>query len=96
MKVLEFEGVVGTAFNQIRQNAYNTPSVAIHLMEALANLAELCTTKDRFDPLMDQAKMLLKGTLQQGLMARDEKDLISRFERIHQPEITDQRTRSMP
>lgn len=57
--VTDFEGHVGAAFNQIRQNARGSVAVLIRLLEALGDIAEVARQRSHLDVLRRHADMLL-------------------------------------
>jgi uncharacterized membrane protein len=53
-----FEGLVDRSFNEIRQSASGTPSILIHLLEAIADLACFVRTPEQRDALSRHAAMI--------------------------------------
>lgn len=79
---LHFEKVVATAFNQIRQNAYSTPSVIIRLLEVLVELVSYCDTKAQATPLLEQAKMLQSGVSKDNIVTHDKTDIDRSYQAV--------------
>lgn len=53
-----FEGLVDRSFNEIRQSATGTPSILIHMLEAIADLACFVRTAEQRDVLSSHAAMI--------------------------------------
>jgi uncharacterized membrane protein len=77
-----FLGFVDAAFNQIRQNAASSPSVLIHLMEAIGIVAELASTREHRNALRIHAEMVRNLAMVSFTEERDKRDLDERFTRI--------------
>lgn len=58
--VFTFEGMMGAAFNQIRQYSENNPSVSIRLMEAFSIIYEHTSTDLQKESVIKHAKMVLR------------------------------------
>ena len=62
MDVVTFDGLINSAFNQIRQNARSSVAVTIRLLETIAIIG-LQTTSDRERAaLLHQAEMIKRGS----------------------------------
>lgn len=58
--VLEFEGMLDAAFNQIRQYSKNSPAVIIRLMEALIVINEFAKDRAHQEAIRRHARMVLR------------------------------------
>lgn len=77
-----YAGLLDSAFDQIRQNAYNSPAVSIRLMEVLAVLAAKVSLTERRQALRVQADLLWEGCKSAGMQAEDEQDLQARYDKV--------------
>jgi len=77
-----FEGMLATAFDQIRQFARTIPSVSMRLLEALARLAANAADADRRAAVRTQADMVYHGALDEGLQECDREDLEARYRAV--------------
>lgn len=79
-KPFTFEGMLGAAFNMIRQNAYAVPAVSIRLLETIATImVQTHRTQDR-DTLLRHAAMVLHGCTANLTADDDRKDLEQRYQ----------------
>lgn len=81
---LTFEGMMGAAFNAIRQYAKGNPPVIIHLMAAMATLSEFSQDKQQKQIINKHAKMILNLAKDSIGEEEDLQDLQKRFDAIHQ------------
>ena len=58
---LDFEGILDTAFNQIRQFSKNSPAVIIRMMEALITIHEFTSKENHKEAVIRHAKMVLSS-----------------------------------
>lgn len=75
--VLDFEGMLGAAFNQIRQNAEGSPSVIIRLMEALVTIGSFARNEEQRRAVRKHARMVLRSaerTIKEDSDLQDLKD----------------------
>ncbi len=77
-----FEGLVGAAFDQIRQCSYSVPAVAIRMLDVFAVVAGALSDPARAQAVMAQADMLLSGTRAAGLEKDDLEALEERHRRL--------------
>ncbi|MEG3851272.1 DUF2254 domain-containing protein [Microcoleus sp. herbarium19] len=79
-EVATFEGLVNSAFNQIRQYAYADVAVTIRLLEAIARIAPYTRyNKDRA-VLLRHAGMIERGSLEKITEECDRASIIQRYE----------------
>ncbi|MDP3252579.1 MAG: DUF2254 domain-containing protein [Hydrogenophaga sp.] len=70
-----FAGIVGTAFNQIRQNSRSNPTVSIRMLEAIAQVASHVRDTEDMACLQRHADMILSGTREGVPEANDRLDV---------------------
>lgn len=75
---LDFEGILDTAFNQIRQFSEESPAVIIRIMEALTTIHKFTTEESRKRALIKHAEMVLSSGKQNIDEKNDIDDLIER------------------
>ncbi len=80
--VLDFEGVLNTAFNQIRQFSGGSPAVIIRLMEALAIIQGFTANTTQKRAVRKHAEMVLNLGKQAIKEENDLQDLIERSKKI--------------
>lgn len=80
--VLDFEGVLDAAFNQIRQFSAGSTAVIIRLMEALTTILKFAETKDHKKAVIEHAKMVLRLGKQTIKEKNDLRDLTKRAKEI--------------
>lgn len=81
-KTLDFEGVVDSAFNEIRQYSRGNASVIIRLMEALLIIHELAAKESYKRAIEKHVQMILDSGKESISEANDLEDLISRSKKI--------------
>lgn len=69
--VTDYEGVVGAAFDQIRQAGVSNAPVLIRLTDAIARLAPYVRVEEQKRPLLEQVAMILSVADDSVPMARD-------------------------
>jgi uncharacterized membrane protein len=79
---ITFEGLVRSAFEQIRQNAYAIPAVSIRMMEVFQSISDSVSNAERQKVLLNQADLLLQGSLETNMQSLDERDLKLRYEKV--------------
>jgi uncharacterized membrane protein len=77
-----FEGFVGAAFNQIRQNVSYHVAVVIRLLETVHSLAAQATTAEQAQVLMNQARDIHKSCEGKIDAQHDAEEVDSRFRAI--------------
>lgn len=77
---LTYEGVLDTAFNQIRQFAKEMPSVIIHLLETFTIILEYAKTREQIFGLKKHALMV--HSLEELFQEQDKIDLKDRFKKF--------------
>ncbi len=80
--VLEFEGAVSAAFNQIRQFSKDSPAVIIRLMEAMITILNFTRKKSQEESVLRHARMILTLGKESIKEKDDLKDLMKRAELI--------------
>jgi uncharacterized membrane protein len=82
MDVVTFDGLINSAFNQIRQNARSSVAVTIRLLETIAIIG-LQTTSDRERAaLLHQAEMIKRGSDESLPEENDRHEVERRFQII--------------
>ncbi|MEX2633822.1 MAG: DUF2254 domain-containing protein, partial [Balneolales bacterium] len=79
---LDFEGVLDSAFNQIRQFSGGSPAVIIRLMEALATIHNFTSKKSHKKAVIKHAEMVLRVGKETIKEKNDLDDLTERAEKI--------------
>lgn len=69
--VSDYEGIVGAAFDQIRQSGGSNPAVLIHLAEAVGRLSPAIRAEAQRRPLLDQLDMILTAGEQNITIPQD-------------------------
>ncbi|MEG5032701.1 DUF2254 domain-containing protein [Microcoleus sp. AT3-D2] len=77
-----FEGLVGTAFNQIRQYSKSDVAVTIRLLEAIACIAAYTRNSKQREALRRQAEMILNSSREQISQEQDQKDLQEQYHQV--------------
>lgn len=77
-----FAGVADAAFNQIRQAGAGHPAVAVHLLKALALLAEHALTAEQRQALARQARMTADAAMDQAGQLGDRQDIERSFTNV--------------
>lgn len=80
--ILEFEGVLDAAFNQIRQFSGGSPAVMIRLMEALITIHGFTNNESHKKSVIRHAEMVLNIGKQTIKEANDLQDLTKRAQKI--------------
>ncbi|MGK7871654.1 DUF2254 domain-containing protein, partial [Falsiroseomonas sp. E2-1-a20] len=70
-----FGGVLDAAFNQMRQAGAGHPAVVIHLIEAIARIAEHARTEEQCDALVRHARMIADAGHREAAEPRDREDI---------------------
>ncbi|HET7274801.1 MAG TPA: DUF2254 domain-containing protein [Longimicrobiaceae bacterium] len=79
---LTFAGVVGSAFNQIRQNASYHVSVLMRMMEAIEIVIECVPIEDLLTPLIEQAELIRRAAADKVPDEHDRSDVDGRYDRL--------------
>lgn len=82
LKALTFEGVVGAAFDQIRQYGRSSVAVTIRLLEALGNVARQARTEEQRAAVRRQAEMITRASQDALPEENDRKDVAARYEAV--------------
>lgn len=80
--ILEFEGVLDAAFNQIRQFSGGSPAVMIRLMEALTTIYQFTEHENHKKAVIKHARMVLNIGEQTISEEHDLEDLVERSKKI--------------
>lgn len=81
---ITFQGLVESAFNEIRQCAAGNVAVTIRLLEALRRLARVARTEAQFKALRRQAESLMAGARNAISDGPDLEDLEERYEAFNE------------
>ena len=79
-KTFTFEGMVDASFNMIRQNSETIAAVSIHLLEAIATVADQVLREEDRAALLRQASMVVNGCKENLAAEEDRSDLEKRYE----------------
>jgi uncharacterized membrane protein len=79
---LDFEGILDTAFNQIRQFSDDSPAVIIKMMEALTTIYEFTSKESHKKAVIRHAEMVLRSGIQNIEDKNDLDDLNERAGKI--------------
>jgi uncharacterized membrane protein len=79
---LTFEGMMGAAYNAIRQYSKANPPVIIHLMEAMATLHDFAVDQQHKQVIKKHAEMILSLAERSIDEKNDLEDLQKRFDAI--------------
>lgn len=82
LKALTFEGVVGAAFDQVRQYGRSSVAVTIRLLEALENVARQCIDEEQRAAVRRQAEMIARASDEALPEENDRKDVRARHEGV--------------
>ncbi len=77
-----FEGLVDSAFNQIRQYGKSDVAVTIRLLEAIARIAPYTRNSKQREALRRHAEMILNSSREQISQEQDQKDVQERYHRV--------------
>ena len=80
VEVATFEGLVNSAFNQIRQYGYTDMAVTIRLLEAIAIIAPYTRSNKDRALLLRHAGMIERGSLEKITEECDRASIIQRYE----------------
>ena len=80
VEVATFEGLVNSAFNQIRQYGYTDVAVTIRLLEAIAIIAPYTRSNKDRALLLRHAGMIERGSLEKITEECDRASIIQRYE----------------
>lgn len=81
---ITFEGIVETAFNQIRQYGRSSAAVTIRLLETIAVIAAHTRTQTEQEALQRQARMIKQGSEEALPEEYDRQDVKKRYELVQQ------------
>ena len=70
-----FAGLIDAAFHQIRQAGADHPAVMIHMLEAVARIAEHARTAEEREALARHARMIAEAGLREAAEAGDRSDI---------------------
>lgn len=70
-----FSGLIDTAFHQIRQAGAGHPAVVIHLLEAIARVAEHARTAEEREAMARHARMVAQAGLREAAEPGDRRDI---------------------
>jgi uncharacterized membrane protein len=76
-----FAGLTDAAFHQIRQAGAGHPAVIIHLLEAIARVAEHARTEEQRGTLARHARMIAEAGLREAAEPGDRRDIERSFAR---------------
>ena len=79
---LDFEGILDTAFNQIRQFSEDSPAVIIRMMEALTTIHEFTSRESHKNAVIRHAEMVLSSGKHNMKEQNDIDDLTGRAAKI--------------
>ncbi|WP_460115686.1 DUF2254 domain-containing protein [Sessilibacter sp. MAH3] len=79
---VDFVGLLDAAFNQIRQNGRNIPSVAIRLLEALDSIYTVAKDTNRREHITQQARLVIDGAKGDDWQSKDIDDLKKRYRHL--------------
>jgi len=79
---ITFEGVIGAAFNQIRQHARSSAAVSIRLLETIKSIAEATTRPDDRAVLQRHADMIARGARESIAEPEDRRVLEERYSAV--------------
>jgi uncharacterized membrane protein len=85
---LDFEGILDTAFNQIRQFSEESPAVIIRMMEALRTIHDFTSKESHKKAVIKHAEMVLRSGTQNIEDKNDLDDLNERAEKILIPKLS--------
>lgn len=77
-----FEGLVNTAFNQIRQYSKSDVAVTIRLLEAIACIATYTRNSKQREALRRHAEMILNSSREQISPEQDQKDVQEKYYQV--------------
>ena len=80
--VSSFEGIICSAFSQLRQNASGNVDVILHLLDTLSELIIQSRNRDQALPLLKQAKWTVEGANTDQLITSDLDAIHERFDNL--------------
>ncbi len=89
---LQYDRLIGRAFDKIRQAGRGMPAVAIRQLESLAKIADYATSDEQRAIIEREADMILRSVRESVLEPNDVDDV----ERAHHDMLAMTRTRSVP
>ncbi|MDO5510989.1 MAG: DUF2254 family protein, partial [Weeksellaceae bacterium] len=81
-KTIDFNAIVDTSFNQIRQFGANSPAVIIHLMQSVQLLLEMSYTDRNDEILLAHARKIMETAEKSFVNTHDLTDLQEVYLRI--------------
>lgn len=81
--VVDYQGLVKAACDQIRQNSMPHPSVVIAFIDMLTQVATNLKRVNYQHALVEQAQMIVDGACNDKLHPNDQQDIISKLQTIH-------------
>ncbi|QDH80868.1 DUF2254 domain-containing protein [Echinicola soli] len=91
LRTMSFDGVVGVAFNQIRQFGQSSPAVLIHLMGAMVTIHNLSQRSEHKQVILKHAKMIHHAAKEHFGERNDFNDLEERYQQMETPISTNQK-----
>lgn len=82
LDVTTFEGIVNSAFDQIRQHAVNNPAISIKLLQSISAILVFARNKEQRDALFHQARMMFNMAMAGHITDEDKLDIEKHFEAI--------------
>jgi uncharacterized membrane protein len=79
---LQYERLVGRAFDKIRQAGRGMPAVMIRQLDALAKVMEYATTAEQREVLLEQAGMIARSCLESVPEQFDRDDVLRRYDTV--------------
>jgi uncharacterized membrane protein len=82
LEMVDFAGVTGSAFDQIRQAARRDVAVTVRLLETLSTVAGQARTDEQREPLLKQARMIMAQCDHAFPEPRDRADARERYQAV--------------
>lgn len=79
-----YAGIVDAAFHQIRQAGASHPAIVIHLLEAIARMADHARSAEQREALNRHAQMIAAAGLREATEPRDQRDIERSLTRAQQ------------
>ena len=80
VKTTTFDGLVESAFNQIRQEASSHVDVTVRLLDVLHELIVLARNRSQMRALLQQARLIRHGVKNEAFISHDQQAIFDRFE----------------
>ena len=82
LNITDYDGLLGAAFDQLRQEAVTHCDVACRMLEGFAKIASVAREPEQRESISVQAELLYKGSTEHAATERERDALSSRYEKV--------------